>query len=84
MASVKDSSQTLLLNIITKDKEEEVKIWECEDYPGESPDMASVELAGSSQTLGLNVTINEEQKEDIGESADHGEGPESSDPSVEK
>jgi hypothetical protein len=34
MASAKDSSQTLLLNIITKDKEEEVKIWECDDYPG--------------------------------------------------
>ncbi|XP_064860431.1 uncharacterized protein LOC115146480 isoform X2 [Oncorhynchus nerka] len=69
MASVKESSQTLRLNIITKDIEEEVKIWECDDYAEESPEMASVKLADSSQTLGLNVTFKEE-KDDFGES-DH-------------
>lgn len=38
----------------------------------ESPEMASVKTADSSQTLGLNVIINKEEKEDIGESVDHG------------
>ncbi|XP_042186160.1 uncharacterized protein LOC112262144 isoform X2 [Oncorhynchus tshawytscha] len=78
MASVKESSQTLRLNIITKDIEEEVKIWECDDYAEESPEMASVKVADSSQTLGLNVTFKEEEKDDFGES-DHGETPNSSD-----
>ncbi|XP_052341756.1 uncharacterized protein LOC118373717 isoform X2 [Oncorhynchus keta] len=71
MASVKESSQTLRLNIITKDIEEEVKIWECDDYAEESPEMTSVKMADSSQTLGLNVTFKEEEKDDFGES-DHG------------
>ncbi|KAM9432119.1 uncharacterized protein ACWYII_016373 isoform 4-T5 [Salvelinus alpinus] len=70
MASVKESSQTLRLNIITKDIEEEVKIWECDDYAEESPEMASVKMADSSQTLGLNVTVKEEEKDGFGES-DH-------------
>ncbi|XP_029586703.1 uncharacterized protein LOC115172946 isoform X3 [Salmo trutta] len=78
MASVKESSQTLRLNIITKDIEEEVKIWECDDYAEESPEMASVKMADSTQTLGLNVTFKEEEKDDFGES-DHGETPKSSD-----
>ncbi|KAK6307605.1 hypothetical protein J4Q44_G00227530 [Coregonus suidteri] len=79
MASVKDSSQTLLLNVIMKDEEEEVKIWEYDDYEGNSPEMAAAELVDSSQTLGLNVTIKEEEeKEDIWESVDHGETPNSS------
>ncbi|KAM9397311.1 uncharacterized protein ACWYII_032650 isoform 1-T1 [Salvelinus alpinus] len=75
MASVKleDCSQTLELNVIIKDEEEEEKIGTSVNHGRlELSLLTSVKLEDCSQTLELNVDIkDEEEEEKIGKSVSH-------------